>query len=51
MKWLIYIGIGLGIIIVLSMLGKAMTGLQGIWRILCSPFIVVYQIVKFIFKK
>lgn len=48
--WL-YILIGLGIIIVLSMLGKAMTGLHGLWRILCSPFIVVYQIIKFIFKK
>lgn len=46
-----YVAIGIAALIGIIILGKVASGLQIVWKIILFPFIAVYSIVKFIFKK
>lgn len=38
-------------LIAVIIIGKVVNGLQGIWKVLCFPFLLVYKLISFIFKK
>lgn len=39
------------VVIAVIIVGKVASGLQGIWKILCFPFVMIYNLIHFIFKK
>lgn len=48
--WL-YIGIGVLVIIVVIILGKVISGVEEIFKVLLFPIYGVIAVIKFIFKK
>lgn len=46
-----YLGIGIVILIAAILIGKAASGFHVLLKLLLFPFIAVYSIFKFIFKK
>ena len=51
MSWWMWLLIGLAIVIILSLIGRVVSGVQGLWKVICFLPILVYKIIYFIFKK
>lgn len=43
--------IGIAAFIAVILIGKFVNGLSGIWKGLCFPFLMVYKLFCFIFKR
>ncbi len=39
------------VLVTVIIIGKVADGLQGIWKVLCFPFILIFKLFNFIFKK